>query len=151
MKINDIFECADGIFTQEALDLCKDGKAYIEEINPQDGVRRFQIVAVPEPTPEEQEAALQMQYTALIQSMLDKDAQKLGYDNCNSVCTYVDTGVPKFDDEGRAFRAWRSAVWAKGYEILDAVKAGEIAIPTEAELVEMLPKLVITYREAIAE
>ena len=151
MKINDIFECADGIFPQEALDLCKDGKAYIEEINPQDGVRRFQIVAVPEPTPEEQEAALQMQYTALIQSMLDKDAQKLGYDNCNSVCTYVDTGVPKFDDEGRAFRAWRSAVWAKGYEILDAVKAGEIAIPTEAELVEMLPKLVIAYREAVAE
>lgn len=103
----------------------------------------------PEPTPEEQEAALQAEYTALIQSMLDKEAQKLGYDNCNSVCTYIDTGVQKFDDEGKAFRAWRSAVWAKGYEILDAVKAGEMAIPTEEELVEMLPKLVIAYSEEV--
>lgn len=130
---------------------CNKNGAYIEEIDPVDGVRRFQIVAVPEPTQEEQEAALQDQYTALIQSMLDKEAQKLGYDNCNSVCTYIDTGVQKFDDEGRAFRAWRSAVWAKGYEILDAVKAGEMAIPTEEELVEMLPKLVIAYSEAAAE
>lgn len=93
------------------------------------------------------EAELQTQYTALIQSMLDKEAQKLGYDNCNSVCTYVDTGVIKFDDESAAFRKWRSAVWAKGYEILAAVKAGEMAIPTEAELVEMLPKLEIVYTE----
>lgn len=96
------------------------------------------------------EAELQTQYTALIQSMLDKEAQKLGYDNCNSVCTYVDTGVAKFDDEGRSFRAWRSAVWASGYEILDKVKAGEMAIPSEAELVELLPALEIVYTEATA-
>lgn len=94
------------------------------------------------------EAELQAQYTSLIQSMLDKEAQKLGYDNCNSACTYVDTGVQKFDDEGRAFRAWRSAVWAKGYEILDAVKAGEMEIPSEEELVELLPTLEIVYTEA---
>lgn len=108
-------------------------------------VRRFQIVAVPEPTPEEQEAALQAQYTALVQSMLDKEAQKLGYDNCNSVCTYVDTGVAKFDAEGVAFRKWRSAVWAKGYELLAEVQAGTRPIPTEEELVELLPKLEIVY------
>lgn len=149
MKINDIFDCPDGIFPQEALALCQDGRAYIEEIDPVDGVRRFQIVGIPEPTEEEKAASLQTQYTALIQSMLDKEAQKLGYDNCNSVCTYVDTGVQKFDDEGRAFRKWRSAVWAKGYEILDAVKAGETAIPTEEELVEMLPQFVITYTEEV--
>lgn len=53
MKINDIFKCADGIFPKEALDLCKDGKAYIKEIDPVNGVRRFQIVGVPESTFEE--------------------------------------------------------------------------------------------------
>ena len=53
MIIKDIFESADGIFPQEALELCKDGKAYIEEIAPVDSVRRFQIVAVAEPTAEE--------------------------------------------------------------------------------------------------
>lgn len=57
MKINDIFECADGVFPKEALDLCEDGMAYIEEIEAVDGVRRFQIVVVPEPTAEELAAA----------------------------------------------------------------------------------------------
>lgn len=97
------------------------------------------------PTPEEQEAALQAQYTSLIQSMLDKEARKLGYDNCNSVCTYVDTGVAKFDAEGVAFRKWRSAVWAKGYELLAEVQAGTRPVPAEEELVAMLPALEIVY------
>lgn len=53
MKVNDVFESADGIFPQEALDLCVDGVS-IQEIEPSaEGVRRFQIVAPPEPTPEE--------------------------------------------------------------------------------------------------
>lgn len=50
-KIGQIFE---GEYTPEAADWCNEsGKAYIEEIEPQDGVRRFQIVKVPEPTDEE--------------------------------------------------------------------------------------------------
>ena len=32
---------------------CNNNNAYIEEIEPVDGHRRFQVVAVPEPTPEE--------------------------------------------------------------------------------------------------
>lgn len=122
---------------------CNQNNATIE-----DRGEYYEVVALPEPTPEEQEAALQAQYTALIQSMLDKEAQKLGYDNCNSVCTYVDTGVAKFDAEGVAFRKWRSAVWAKGYELLAEVQAGTRPIPTEEELVELLPKLEIVYTEA---
>lgn len=57
MKIGDIFKCADGIFPQEALALCQDGKAYIEELDPVDGTRCFQIVGTPEPTLEEERAA----------------------------------------------------------------------------------------------
>lgn len=148
MKVNDIFESADGLFPEEALALCQDGKAYITELDrAENGTRRFQIVAVPEPTEEEKAAALQAKYTALIQSILDGEAQKLGYDNCLSVCSYVDTGVSKFDDESKAFRLWRSVVWAKGYELLEEVQAGEREIPTEEELVELLPKLTITYTE----
>lgn len=102
---------------------------------------------IPEPTQEEIEAQLQKHYTAIIQSILDVEAQKLGYDNCNSVCTYVDTGVQKFDDEGIAFRKWRSAIWAKGYEILADVQSGKMEIPSETELIEILPKLEIIYTE----
>ena len=137
-KIGQIFN---DTYPPEAATWCNNNRAYITEIAPVDGMRRFQLVAVPGPTPKEQEAALQAQYTALIQSMLDKEAQKLGYDNCNSVCTYVDTGVAKFDAEGVAFRKWRSAVWAKGYELLDEVKAGARPVPTPEELPDLLPKL----------
>lgn len=50
-KIGQIFE---GEYTPEAAVWCNEsGKAYIEEIEPRDGVRRFQIVKVPEPTDEE--------------------------------------------------------------------------------------------------
>lgn len=93
------------------------------------------------------EEELQKYFTAFVQNHLDVEAAKLGYDNCNSVCTYVDTGVAKFDAEGRAFRMWRSAVWAKGYEILAQVQSGERAIPTEEELLAELPELVIEYTE----
>ena len=74
----------------------------------------------------------------------------MNYDNCLSVCSYIDTGVQKFDAEGKAFRAWRSAVWAKGYEILAQVQMGQRGIPTEAELIAELPELVIVYDDASA-
>lgn len=181
MKIGDIFECADGIFPTEALELCVGG-VFIEEVDPVDGfidkevideppvinketgelikeatyktiqvpalIRRFQIVAPIEPTVEELQAQIQKQLTDAVQGVLDKKAQELLYDNCLSVCSYIDTGVKKFDDEGKAFRTWRSQVWAKGYEILAQVQAGERAIPTEAELLAELPEFVIDYSEA---
>lgn len=50
-QIGQIFE---GEYPPEAAVFCNDsGKAYIKELEPVEGVRRFQIVAVPEPTDEE--------------------------------------------------------------------------------------------------
>lgn len=50
-KIGQIFE---GEYPPEAAVWCNEsGKVYIKEIAPQDGVRCFQIVKVPEPTDEE--------------------------------------------------------------------------------------------------
>ena len=94
-------------------------------------------------TPEEVQAML----TVKVQKYLDTTAQKLGYDSCLSVCSYVDTGVAKFDEEGEAFRKWRSAVWAKGYEIVAQVQAGTREIPTEEELMTELPLLVLDREE----
>ena len=90
---------------------------------------------------------IQKQLTDAVQRVLDKKAQELNYDSCLSVCSYVDTGFARFDTEGKAFRQWRSAVWHKGYEILNLVKSGEMQIPSEEELIAMLPELVIEYTE----
>ena len=93
------------------------------------------------------EREIQKQLTDAVQRILDAKAQELLYDNCLSVCSYIDTGVAKFDAEGRAFRTWRSAVWEKGYEILAQVQEGKREIPTEEELIAELPELVIVYEE----
>lgn len=85
--------------------------------------------------------ALEEQYTAQVQAMLDEAAKALGYDNCLSVCSYIETGVEKFDKEGVQFRRWRSAIWARGYELLDEVKAGARPVPTPEELPGLMPKL----------
>lgn len=79
--------------------------------------------------------------TAVVQSFMDAKAQERGYDSILSVCSYVDTGVAKFDAEGAACRAWRSAVWNKCYAVLADVMTGERAIPTPGELIAELPEL----------
>lgn len=99
----------------------------------------------PKQSQEEINAQTQARLTQAIQDHLDTKAQELNYDSCLSVCSYVDTGVEKFDAEGKAFRAWRSAVWNKGYEILNACLAGEREVPTEAELIAELPELNVDY------
>ena len=144
-EIGQIFE---NKYPPECAVWCGENNAFIEEIEVVEGVRQFKIVAIPEPTIEEIQAQVQANLTNAVQHVLDSKAQELNYDSCLSVCSYIDTGVPKFDAEGKAFRAWRSAVWAKGYEILAQVQAGERAIPTEAELLAELPELVIDYSEA---
>ena len=122
----------------QAAEWCNQNGAMIE-----DKGDHYEVVAIviPEPTPEE----IQLRLTQAVQRHLDAKAQELGYDSCLSVCSYVDTGVVKFDTEGTAFRSWRSAVWAKCYEILDAVKAGDRQIPSEDELIAELPALEIVY------
>ena len=88
---------------------CSENGAFVEELSSVGGTRRFQIVAMPSMTLEQQQALIQERLTEAIQELLDSKAQELLYDSCLSVCSYVDTGVPKFDAEGRAFRIWRSA------------------------------------------
>ena len=125
----------DCLFTEKEIITAWDGLPYISGEEPKKT----------EPTKEEIEAQIQKQLTDAVQRVLDAKAKELLYDSCLSVCSYIDTGVQKFDDESRAFRKWRSAVWSKGYEILAEINAGTRVNPTEEELIAMLPELEITY------
>ena len=49
-ELNQIFETT---YPHEAAQWCNENNAFIDEIEKQNGVRRFQIVAIPEPTTEE--------------------------------------------------------------------------------------------------
>lgn len=81
-------------------------------------------------------------YVAAIQKRLDDFARGRNYDGILSAATYAASSVPKFRAEGQYAVEARDATWAKGYEILAAVEAGERAAPTYAELAEELPSLV---------
>lgn len=89
-------------------------------------------------------------FKALIQEYMDAMARSLNYDDIKTAVTYADEpSVPKFQIEGRALRAWRSQIWAAGYALLARVEAGEIAEPTQEELVELLPRLVVPPLEPV--
>ena len=92
----------------------------------------------PPPTAEQIMARLE----ARVQQWLDEQARALGYDDIKSAVTYAEeSAVPKFQQEGQAMRRLRSLVWARCYEILNAVQAGQRPIPTEEELIAEMEAL----------
>lgn len=90
------------------------------------------------PTPEQIMSRLE----ARVQLWLDEQARALGYDDIKSAVSYAEEpAVPKFQQEGQALRRLRSLAWARCYEILAQVQAGQRSIPTEAELIAALEVL----------
>lgn len=101
---------------------------------------RWEAAAPPPPGPEDVQAAL----TFAVQRHLDSEAQRLGYDSIFTAASYAEEpAVPKFQAEGQAFRAWRSLVWARCYELLAEVQADARRVPTEEELIAELPTFML--------
>lgn len=97
------------------------------------------VAADPPPQSPEQ---IVKRFEARIQQWLDDKARALGYDDIKSAVTYADEpAFPKFQQEGQALRRLRSLVWARCYEILNAVQAGQRSIPTEDELIAEMEAL----------
>ena len=89
------------------------------------------------PTPDEQFAM----FTYAIQAHLDNFARTRNYDGILSAATYATSTVPKFRAEGQYAVEARDATWAKGYEIMGAVMAGQRAMPTLEDVIAELPAL----------
>lgn len=85
---------------------------------------------------------IKQRMTQFVQSILDSEAQKHNYDNIVSATSYAGY-VNQFQAEGIAFGVWRSAVWAKCYEIMADVLDGKRQVPTEEQLLSELPKLML--------
>lgn len=85
---------------------------------------------------------LQASFETAIQALLDGTARSRGYDSISTAISYAEEpAVPKFQDDGKAFRAWRSLVWAYAYQELAKVKAGEREIPALDAFLAELPAL----------
>lgn len=80
--------------------------------------------------------------TAAVQIHLDSQARLLGYEDIKSAVSYADEPmVAKFQQEGRALRAWRSLVWAHYYSVLDAFKASGNQAFSVDDMIAGLPKI----------
>ncbi|WP_133091864.1 hypothetical protein [Thauera propionica] len=108
----------------------------------------YPVAQDPPPPPAPTAEQIRADRVAAVYAHLNTAAQALGYDDIRAAVTYADEpAVPKFQAEGRAFRAWRSLVWAHCYQVLDDVQAGLRPIPTAEDLIAELPELSITYPE----
>ncbi len=94
----------------------------------------------PEPADLPTQAEIIKALTDKVQTHMDKEAQKLGYDNLISACSYAaGTTANKYKTEGLSFLNWRSNVWDYCFTLMTDVQAGTIPMPTEAELIAWLP------------
>ena len=96
----------------------------------------------PAQTEEQAQQALTAAFEKTIQGHMDAAARARGYDSIATAVSYAEEpAVPKFQEDGKAFRAWRSLVWAYAYQELAKVKAGEREIPALDAFLAELPAL----------
>ena len=73
-----------------------------------------------------------------VQAVLDGKAKEKNYDNGFALAGYALSTNDTFRREAGKFIAWRDAVWARCYQILDAYKAGEIEMPSVENVLAVL-------------
>lgn len=102
----------------------------------------YSQMITPEQKQEQALVALTGTFEQAIQSHLDSAARSRGYDSIATSVSYAEEPVvAKFQEDGKAFRAWRSLVWAYAYQELDKVKAGKREIPTLDAFLAEVPAL----------
>lgn len=110
-----------------------------------DGVTVENVVAEQPPpeTPEQIIARLE----GAIDIYLDAQANSYRYESIRTMVTYENDPNPKFHSEGVGAKAFRSAVYTLGVSLIDEVQSGFREVPTESELLALMPKLedFVTY------
>ncbi|WP_143277226.1 hypothetical protein [Bordetella genomosp. 1] len=77
-----------------------------------------------------------------VQRMMDEVARSHKYASLADAISYAEEpAVPRFQVEGRAFRAWRSLVWAYCHPLFARVRSGVEDMPTEESLLASLPMM----------
>ena len=97
----------------------------------------------PQPTRQEMIDRKKAEMDAVVQDLLDSTARSKGYTNGAYCVGYVGDPDPEFNAQAVAFRSWRSQVWRKCYQILDAVESGDVSLDeiTAEYVLSRLPKI----------
>lgn len=112
-------------------------------INPvPEGSMEVTFTVTPKPKEETDKVWLRRK-TAVIQKHLDDKARERGYDNILSAASYATSPHPRFGPEGTAYRDWRDSCWETGYDLMAEVAAGTRPMPSDEELIALLPVLTL--------
>lgn len=123
----DPVEVSEECFAEFALAVAPVGKR--REAGP-DGMPRW--IDIPAPSRDERVSAL----AAAVERHMNAVAMSYEFKGIDDAISYADeAAVPKFQEQGRAFRAWRSVVRGRWFDIRD----GGAELPTEAGLLADLP------------
>lgn len=95
------------------------------------------IVITPK-DPDQIKKALIAKLSGWIQQYLDEEAQKVGYDNVLSACSYAAI-ANAFQPESITFLEWRSACWAYAHQLLTDIEAQTATVPDRDTLLGALP------------
>lgn len=82
------------------------------------------------PTEEELIQKFEEESIARTQERLDNFAQTRGYESILSACTYINSTIEKFRNEGTYCVASRDSTWSAMYSIIDSVKAKTRPVPS---------------------
>ncbi|MBC8718841.1 hypothetical protein H5024_14695 [Ochrobactrum sp. Marseille-Q0166] len=78
-------------------------------------------------------------FRIVIQQLIDEKASERQYDSGATLASYVNSTIPEWSAEAKAFVAWRDAVWLYALAELDKVQNGERDQPNVAEFLAELP------------
>ena len=113
----------------------------------EDLIAQIEADFVPEPPPPETNEQIITRLEGAIDRYLDEQAQSFRYESIRTMVTYENDPNPKFNAEGVGAKAFRSAVYTLGVSLIDEVQSGLREVPTEEELLALMPKLedFVTY------
>lgn len=97
----------------------------------------YQSLLNPPETPEQIISRLE----SFIDHYIDQQAQSFRYESIRTMVTYENDPNPKFNAEGEGAKAFRSAVYTLGVSLIGDVQSGLREVPTEDDLLTLMPKL----------
>lgn len=80
-------------------------------------------------------------FTAAIEDHIEATARDRQYSSAVSCASYFNDPNPVWSAEAQQFVAWRSAAWAKAFEVLADVQSGKRPVPAIADMIAELPAM----------
>lgn len=80
-------------------------------------------------------------FEVAIQTFVDAKPREKDFRDGVTLASYVASTNAAWAEQAQVFVAWRDAVWAYSYEVLDNVLSGEMPQPSIEEFIEQLPPI----------